>query len=869
MLALSAFHLPGVTGTTPAYAINVTSTADAPWAGGGFTCVSTNGQCTLRSTIDAFNHSGSGPFDLNLTTAGVYTLTLGDGGEDGRLGTDASVGDLDILKYIRINNTSGGEVRIRGNFNYRIFHITAGGRLELNNVIVEDGWALTGGGGGGAYVNGANGGATLIANNVTFADNNTTAFGGGIHAVNGAVVQVTNSTFSHNTSAVAGGAIAGSGGQTITVTGSHFSTNFTVNNPQQFGGVIYSVGDLTVQSSDFFGNGALYTGNDAGAVLQGGVMLLNGNATLTNVTIGNNNVQGGPGAPYPGTGRGGAIFAADGAKVKINASTIAHNGAKDTGGGIEASTAAGTQVSVVNSLIAHNTAGQTPFGNCHNPLSSGGYNLEADVETAFNCNLLQDTDLRSTNARIPDIAVQDHGFFVFPLPPDSPAIDAANTSVSDTDPTGASCPTHDIRGLTRPNDGDGSGEAQCDIGAYEAADIPPPTLTGLIPSSITAGDAAFTLDVKGTGFISSSTVRWNGSSRPTTFVSATELTAEITATDIAGNSNNINTATVAVTNLSGTTTNALAFTITSSKVQAPQSSIADPGATSSSSTPPGAAGQPGVSATITNTGGTATTLTTARYDSNPVGGTFIDVGGGFVDLQVTGADPADKVTAKFYYPTTITGATETSLQLQYWTGNAWAPVLSSGGVAPAKDTTDNLDGTTSGGRWTVTFDATSAPPVTGLAGTVFGPTQGPAEATSTPTATATVTPTATPIVTPTVTPTATQPAQPPGPCSPRPNIQVTARPLSGGRLEAKLTAPTVSGTTNGFTQITFNLLQNGTVQLGTSTAGPGQTVQLGNVPTVTFIVTRQTAGQATHVAFTVRDSCGDWPSFVGGGPDAF
>jgi len=66
----------------------------------------------------------------------------------------------------------------------------------------------------------------------------------------------------------------------------------------------------------------------------------------------------------------------------------------------------------------------------------------------------------------------------------------------------------------------------------------------------------------------------------------------------------------------------------------------------------------------------------------------------------------------------------------------------------------------------------------------------------------------------------------------------------------------VSGTTNGLTQITFNLLQNGTVQLG-------------NVPTVTFIVTRQTAGQATHVAFTVRDSCGDWPSFVGGGPEAF
>ncbi len=62
---------------------------------------------------------------------------------------------------------------------------------------------------------------------------------------------------------------------------------------------------------------------------------------------------------------------------------------------------------------------------------------------------------------------------------------------------------------------------------------PAPVITSLAPNSATAGTAAFTLTVNGTGFINGSTVRWNGSNRTTTFVSATVLTAAITAADIA------------------------------------------------------------------------------------------------------------------------------------------------------------------------------------------------------------------------------------------------------------------------------------------------------------------------------------------------
>ena len=64
-------------------------------------------------------------------------------------------------------------------------------------------------------------------------------------------------------------------------------------------------------------------------------------------------------------------------------------------------------------------------------------------------------------------------------------------------------------------------------------DNPPPAITSLQPASATHGGAAFTLTVRGTGYQTNSTVLWNGSPRVTTYVHATELTAQITAGDIA------------------------------------------------------------------------------------------------------------------------------------------------------------------------------------------------------------------------------------------------------------------------------------------------------------------------------------------------
>jgi hypothetical protein len=61
---------------------------------------------------------------------------------------------------------------------------------------------------------------------------------------------------------------------------------------------------------------------------------------------------------------------------------------------------------------------------------------------------------------------------------------------------------------------------------------PVPTLTSISPTSATAGGVAFTLTANGSNFISSSVVRWGGANRTTTFVSSTQLTATIPASDL-------------------------------------------------------------------------------------------------------------------------------------------------------------------------------------------------------------------------------------------------------------------------------------------------------------------------------------------------
>ena len=125
---------------------------------------------------------------------------------------------------------------------------------------------------------------------------------------------------------------------------------------------------------------------------------------------------------------------------------------------------------------------------------------------------------------------------------------------------------------------------------------PKPTITSVSPSSAFAGDAGFMLSVTGANFVTSSTVQWNGSSRPTTFVSSATLQAAINAADLAAQG----TATVTVSTPApgGGTSGGVSFTI---KAAIPVVTI------SPSSAIVAAGGQQQFQATVTKTQNAAVT----------------------------------------------------------------------------------------------------------------------------------------------------------------------------------------------------------------------------------------------------------------------
>jgi hypothetical protein len=89
---------------------------------------------------------------------------------------------------------------------------------------------------------------------------------------------------------------------------------------------------------------------------------------------------------------------------------------------------------------------------------------------------------------------------------------------------------------------------------------PVPLITPpLLPTAVAPGSSGFTLTVNGTGFAAGSVVTWNGSSRATTVVSSSQLTATILASDVAS----VGTAAISVVSPApgGGTSNVLFFPI--------------------------------------------------------------------------------------------------------------------------------------------------------------------------------------------------------------------------------------------------------------------------------------------------------------------
>ena len=166
-----------------------------------------------------------------------------------------------------------------------------------------------------------------------------------------------------------------------------------------------------------------------------------------------------------------------------------------------------------------------------------------------------------------------------------------------------------------------------------AAINPAPAIVSVSPARASAGTGAFTLTVTGSGFATGSEVRWNGSARPTTFVSTTQLRAAIAAADVAA------PATAQVTVFSpapgGGTSAPVAFVV------APPPSLA----VSATTVAPGAT----VTVTLTNgAGGLYDWLSFAPVSAaNSSFVTFVYVGGGTTTRTWTVTAPATPGTYEF------------------------------------------------------------------------------------------------------------------------------------------------------------------------------------------------------------------------------
>ena len=120
--------------------------------------------------------------------------------------------------------------------------------------------------------------------------------------------------------------------------------------------------------------------------------------------------------------------------------------------------------------------------------------------------------------------------------------------------------------------------------------------------------------------------------------------------------------------------------------------------------------------------------------------------------------------------------------------------------------------------------------------------------------------------------TAAPPAPPRTACTPRPNVSVAAEPAGPGALRVTVAAGTSDLlTTNTLKVLRFGAATNAQVEISGQPARPGGfDVSLpAGARHVTFVVRQVARGQAATVPLVVVDDCGDWRTFVGGGPSAF
>jgi hypothetical protein len=104
-------------------------------------------------------------------------------------------------------------------------------------------------------------------------------------------------------------------------------------------------------------------------------------------------------------------------------------------------------------------------------------------------------------------------------------------------------------------------------------------------------------------------------------------------------------------------------------------------------------------------------------------------------------------------------------------------------------------------------------------------------------------------------------------CNPRPPVTTSVQPIGNNAIRVTLSA----GANGWINQVQIGNATNARIDIAGQTGITGnQTITLPPATTtLTFTVFHSPVGQSTTVPLTVADTCGSWPTLVGGGPSAF
>jgi CSLREA domain-containing protein len=389
--------------------------------------------CSLRDAVIAANATASA--DVITLPAGTYTLTIAETNEDA-----AAKGDLDVTGDLTINGAGAATTIVDGGGLDRVFDVRSG-TVVFNDITIRNGSTVPDSDLGGGILISSSGTLTL---NRCVVSGNSGFEGGGIS--NDGMLTINGSTISGNTTANFGAGIHNNVNGTLTINDGTISGNTADGD----GGGISNSGALTINNSTISGNAA---GRGGGIAISS----TGGSVPITNSTISGNSAT-----------IGGGLFINIGATIILD-TTIANNTASSGSGSGMSSEFFENTITLTNTLVANSG------GNCS---TSGSMMVDGGTNLQFpgtSCGTMPSVDPLLQPLANNGGPTQTHALGV-----GSPAIDAGTTGCPPT-------PATDQRGVNRPQ------RFACDIGAFEARALPPPTKATVIPALSEAGLAALAL----------------------------------------------------------------------------------------------------------------------------------------------------------------------------------------------------------------------------------------------------------------------------------------------------------------------------------------------------------------------------------------